>query len=124
MSKVAAHCHDTFALALPSLLSLLPAGLQTIDASLSGLGGCPYSPGATGNIPTEDVVYALHKAGYETGVDLDRLVQVGRWLCGVLGVEGESRVGRGIAGRREGREREEREGRGETASGEETEDGM
>ncbi|TYJ55739.1 hypothetical protein B9479_003515 [Cryptococcus floricola] len=124
MSKVAAHCHDTFALALPSLLSLLPAGLQTIDASLSGLGGCPYSPGATGNIPTEDVVYALHKAGYETGVDLDRLVQVGRWLCGVLGVEGESRVGRGIAGRREGRERGEREGRGERASGEETEDGM
>ncbi|WVQ71305.1 hypothetical protein IAR50_000832 [Cryptococcus sp. DSM 104548] len=124
MDKIAAHCHDTFALALPSLLSLLPQGLTTIDTSLSGLGGCPFSPGATGNVPTEDVVYALHRAGYETGIDLDRLVDVGRWVCGILGVRGESRVGRAVGGRREGREREERAEKGERASGEETEDGM
>ncbi|KAL7423584.1 hypothetical protein Q5752_001164 [Cryptotrichosporon argae] len=99
-------CHDTFSLAVPSILSLLPLGLRTVDASLAGLGGCPYSPGATGNVATEDVVYALHCAGYETGVDLDRLVRTGAWLCGTLGVRSESRVGRAMWARMDKREKE------------------
>ncbi|OXG90785.1 hydroxymethylglutaryl-CoA lyase [Cryptococcus neoformans A2-102-5] len=110
-------CHDTFSLALSSILSLVPYGLKTIDSSLAGLGGCPYSPGATGNVPTEDVVYALHKMGYETGIDLDRLVESGNWLANKLGVRNESRVGRAIWARRQ--RREEIEGKGA-----ETEDGM
>nr|ODN93155.1 hydroxymethylglutaryl-CoA lyase [Cryptococcus depauperatus CBS 7841] len=119
MNKVAAHCHDTFSLALPSILSLVPLGLATIDSSLAGLGGCPYSPGATGNVPTEDVVYALHKMGYETGIDLDKLVEAGEWIAQSLGVRNESRVGRALAARR--RAREEKDAK---ASNEETEDGM
>ncbi|ORY32188.1 hypothetical protein BCR39DRAFT_524508 [Naematelia encephala] len=100
MPAMAAHCHDTFSMALSSLISLLPRGLATVDASLAGLGGCPYSPGATGNVPTEDVVYALHKLGYRTGIDLDRLVEAGNWLSETLRVRNESRVGRAIWARR------------------------
>ena len=100
LSKVAAHCHDTFSMALSSIVSLLPLGVPTIDSSLAGLGGCPYSPGATGNVPTEDVVYALHKLGYETGIDLDKLVEAGNWLSETLGIRNESRVGRAIWARR------------------------
>ncbi|WVR09782.1 hypothetical protein IAU60_006858 [Kwoniella sp. DSM 27419] len=98
-------CHDTFSLALSSLCSMLPEGLSSIDSSLAGLGGCPYSPGATGNVPTEDVVYTLHKLGYETGIDLDKLVEAGDWLSSTLGVRNESRVGRAIWARRASRER-------------------
>ncbi|KAK4684005.1 hydroxymethylglutaryl-CoA lyase, partial [Tremellales sp. Uapishka_1] len=103
-------CHDTFSMALSSLLSLLPLGLETIDTSLAGLGGCPYSPGATGNVPTEDVVYALHKLGYRTGIDLDKLVESGNWLSGELGVRNESRVGRAVWARRKKSEMEGKEG--------------
>ncbi|KAK8865597.1 hypothetical protein IAR55_000741 [Kwoniella newhampshirensis] len=102
MDKIA--CHDTFSMALSSILSLLPLGIRTIDSSLAGLGGCPYSPGATGNVPTEDAVYALHKLGYETGIDLDRLVESGNWLSEKLGVRNESRVGRAIWARKAKRE--------------------
>ncbi|RSH90386.1 hypothetical protein EHS25_000991 [Saitozyma podzolica] len=108
MDKVAAHCHDTFSMALSSILTLLPRGLHTIDSSLAGLGGCPYSPGATGNVPTEDVVYALHKLGYQTGIDLDKLVEAGNWLAERLGIRNESRVGRAIWARRKAREQKER----------------
>ena len=104
MDKIAAHCHDTFSMSLPSLMALLPLGLRSIDSSLSGLGGCPYSPGATGNVPTEDVVYMLHKMGYETGIDLERLVMAGQWLSDELGVKNESRVGRAIYARKQARE--------------------
>ncbi|WWC60645.1 uncharacterized protein I303_103219 [Kwoniella dejecticola CBS 10117] len=126
MTRVA--CHDTFSLALSSLISLLPYNLSSIDSSLAGLGGCPYSPGATGNVPTEDVVYALHKLGYETGIDLDKLVETGNWLCEKLGRRNESRVGRAIWARRVRRELKERgpNARGsseETGSGEEMHDG-
>jgi hydroxymethylglutaryl-CoA lyase len=103
-------CHDTFSMAMSSILALLPRGLQTVDSSLAGLGGCPYSPGATGNVPTEDVVYALHKLGYETGIDLDKLVEAGNWLSETLGVRNESRVGRAIWARRRAREKKAMEG--------------
>ena len=104
MDRIAAHCHDTFAMSLPSITALLPLGLRTIDTSVAGLGGCPYSPGATGNVPTEDVVYALHKMGYETGIDLEKLVDVGAWLSREVGVNNESRVGRAIYARKKARE--------------------
>lgn len=108
MTKIAAHCHDTFSMSLPSLMALLPLGLRTIDSSLAGLGGCPYSPGATGNVPTEDVVYMLHKMGYETGIDLEGLVEAGDWLSRTLGVRNESRAGRAIWARRQAREAKDR----------------
>jgi hydroxymethylglutaryl-CoA lyase len=94
-------------MALSSILTLLPLGLHTIDSSLAGLGGCPYSPGATGNVPTEDVVYALHKLGYETGIDLEKLVEAGNWVAERLGVRNESRVGRAMWARRKLREARE-----------------
>lgn len=86
-------------MALPSILALLPLGLRIVDSSLAGLGGCPYSPGATGNVATEDVVYALHKLGYNTGVDLEKLVKSGDWLTKTIGISNESKVGRAIGAR-------------------------
>lgn len=80
------------------IISLYPSflwPLVTILLSVAGLGGCPYSPGATGNAATEDIVHALHGAGYDTGVDLKQLVGTGQWISGVLGRTNESRTGRG-----------------------------
>ncbi|CAD6911364.1 unnamed protein product [Tilletia laevis] len=77
---VAAHCHDTFGTGLANVLEFVRGGVRVVDASVSGLGGCPYSPGATGNIDTESVVQALHAEGYETGVNLLELARVGQWI--------------------------------------------
>jgi hydroxymethylglutaryl-CoA lyase len=73
---VAGHFHDTRGLGLANVLAALNAGARAFDASLGGLGGCPYAPGATGNIVTEDVAFMLEAMGFETGIDLDRLVKV------------------------------------------------
>ncbi|KAH9915216.1 uncharacterized protein B0H18DRAFT_1042194 [Fomitopsis serialis] len=78
--QLAGHFHDTYA----------PLGLRTFDASVAGLGGCPYSPGATGNVATEDVLYALQGSGYKTPGNLDALAEVGGWISGVLGRRNES----------------------------------
>jgi isopropylmalate/homocitrate/citramalate synthase len=82
---LAAHFHDTYGQALANLLAVLQMGIATVDASVSGLGGCPYAPGASGNVATEDVVYMLHGLGIETGVDLDRLAETGAFICQALG---------------------------------------
>lgn len=74
-SKLAMHFHDTRGTALANTLAALEMGIATFDASSGGLGGCPYAPGASGNLATEDIVYMLHSMGIETGVDLQRLVQ-------------------------------------------------
>lgn len=103
-------------MALSSIMALLPRGLKTVDSSLAGLGGCPYSPGATGNVPTEDVVYALHKLGYQTGIDLDKLVAAGAWLSETLGIRNESRVGRALWARKQAKD--------EKAAAEATTDGI
>lgn len=66
------HCHDTAGFALANVLAAFEAGVRTFDASVAGLGGCPFAPGATGNVATEDVVYLFHRMGIETGIDLDR----------------------------------------------------
>src|SRR5712691_1182427 len=73
---VSGHFHDTRGLGLANVLAALNAGARAFDASLGGLGGCPYAPGATGNIVTEDVAFMLEAMGFETGIDLDRLVKV------------------------------------------------
>ncbi|HSE74737.1 MAG TPA: hydroxymethylglutaryl-CoA lyase [Dongiaceae bacterium] len=82
---LAAHFHDTYGQALANLLAVLQMGVATVDASVSGLGGCPYAPGASGNVATEDVVYMLHGLGIATGIDLDRLAQAGAFISGALG---------------------------------------
>jgi hydroxymethylglutaryl-CoA lyase len=61
------------------------AGAKIVDASLGGIGGCPFAPRATGNVPTEDVVYMLQRSGYHTGLDVDRLIGSARWLAGEMG---------------------------------------
>jgi len=72
--KIACHFHDTRALGMANVFAGLEEGIRRFDASISGLGGCPFAPGATGNIATEDAVMMLHQMGFETGIDLDRLV--------------------------------------------------
>jgi hydroxymethylglutaryl-CoA lyase/(R)-citramalyl-CoA lyase len=82
---VGVHLHDTRGTALAGALAALEAGATVLDASVGGVGGCPYAPGATGNVATEDLVYLLHGEGIDTGVDLDALIGVARWLERLLG---------------------------------------
>src|SRR5690349_9778430 len=100
MAKLAGHYHDTYGQALANIYASLELGVRTFDASVAGLGGCPYAAGASGNVATEDVVYMLNGLGVKTGVDLRRLVEIGRWICGVLGREPSSKVNRAIAAKR------------------------
>lgn len=92
--RLAAHFHDTYGQALPNLLAVLEAGVAVVDSSVGGLGGCPYAPGASGNVATEDVLYMLRGMGIETGVDLGRVVETAWFICGRLGREPASRVAR------------------------------
>ena len=92
MAKLAGHYHDTYGQALANIYASFELGVRTFDASVAGLGGCPYAAGASGNVATEDVVYMLDGMGVRTGVDLGELVEIGRWICGVLGREPSSKV--------------------------------
>jgi hydroxymethylglutaryl-CoA lyase len=85
--RLALHLHDTRGTALANALAGLEEGITTFDASIGGLGGCPYAPGASGNLATEDLVYLLHGMGYETGVDFDRLVAAGALAQRLVGRE-------------------------------------
>jgi (R)-citramalyl-CoA lyase len=82
---VGGHFHNTRNTGYANALAALEAGAGVLDASVGGLGGCPFAPNATGNIATEDLVYLLHREGMETGIDLDELIGVSEWLEGVLG---------------------------------------
>ncbi|GAA0404856.1 hydroxymethylglutaryl-CoA lyase [Cocleimonas flava] len=93
MPQLAAHFHDTYGQALANLFAVLQLGVSTIDSSVSGLGGCPYAKGATGNVATEDVIYMLNGMGIETGVDLDKLLEAGRFISDQLGRKPNSNVG-------------------------------
>lgn len=84
MENLAVHFHDTYGQALANILACLEAGVRCIDSSVAGLGGCPYAPGASGNVATEDVVYMLHGLGFGTGVDLQELARTGRWISNQL----------------------------------------
>ena len=96
--RVGVHFHDTYGQALANTLTALRAGVTVVDASAGGLGGCPYARSATGNLATEDLVWALHGAGVQTGVDLDALVRTSVWLAGELGRPSPSRVVKALAG--------------------------
>lgn len=87
LSRVAVHFHDTRGTALANITVALQFGIRTIDSAVGGLGGCPYAPGASGNVATEDVVYMLHGMGVKTGVDLDKLVSISARLGGQLARE-------------------------------------
>jgi|TARA_R100000005_G_scaffold91315_1_gene63516 hydroxymethylglutaryl-CoA lyase len=90
--QLALHCHDTYGQALANILVGLQHGIATIDASVAGLGGCPYARGATGNVATEDVVYMLNGMGIDTGIDLDALVSAGARISKALGRRNSSRA--------------------------------
>lgn len=90
--QVAVHFHDTYGQALANTLAALADGVSIVDSSAGGLGGCPYAKSATGNLATEDLVWALHGAGVETGVDLEALVRTSAWMAGQLGRPAASRV--------------------------------
>ncbi|HUG76464.1 MAG TPA: hydroxymethylglutaryl-CoA lyase [Burkholderiales bacterium] len=100
LEALAGHYHDTYGQALANIYASLELGVATFDASVAGLGGCPYAAGASGNVATEDVVFMLNGLGIETGVDLDRLVDIGQWICSVLGKAPASKAGRALLAKR------------------------
>jgi hydroxymethylglutaryl-CoA lyase len=100
LNEVSGHFHDTYGQALANILACLELGISTFDASVAGLGGCPYAKGATGNVATEDVLFMLCGMDIETGVDLDRLVDAGAFISGVLERAPVSRVARATLSKR------------------------
>lgn len=96
--RIAVHFHDTYGQALANTMAALRDGVSVVDASAGGLGGCPYAESATGNLATEDLVWALQGAGVETGVDLAALVRTSGWLAGRLGRPSASRVVAALSG--------------------------
>jgi len=96
--RVGVHFHDTYGQALANTMTALRHGVSVVDASTGGLGGCPYAKSATGNLATEDLVWALEGAGVATGVDLEALVETSVWMAGQLGRPSPSRVVRALAG--------------------------
>ena len=96
LEEVSGHFHDTYGQALANIYACLEMGVHMFDASVAGLGGCPYAKGATGNVATEDVVFLLNGLGIETGVDLDALADAGAWISSQLGRLPVSRVGRAL----------------------------
>jgi hydroxymethylglutaryl-CoA lyase len=96
--RIGVHFHDTYGQALANTLAALADGVAVVDASTGGLGGCPYARSATGNLATEDLVWALDGLGVETGVDLDALVATSVWMAGQLGRPSPSRVVKALGG--------------------------
>ncbi|KAG8440153.1 hypothetical protein GDO86_006088 [Hymenochirus boettgeri] len=94
---LAVHCHDTYGQALANILVALQMGVQVVDSSVAGLGGCPYAQGASGNVATEDVVYMLHGLGIQTGVDINKLMQAGAFICKALGKKSNSKVAQAMS---------------------------
>jgi len=92
--RLAVHFHDTYGQALANILAALECGIEVVDSSVAGLGGCPYAPGAGGNVASEDVLYMLQGLGIETGVDLDALIEAGRFISDHLGRASASKVSR------------------------------
>jgi isopropylmalate/homocitrate/citramalate synthase len=93
IERLAVHFHDTYGQALANILACLDTGIRTVDSSVSGLGGCPYANGASGNIASEDLVYMLHGLGLPTGVDLAALVETGAWISSQLNRRNNSKSG-------------------------------
>jgi hydroxymethylglutaryl-CoA lyase len=97
--QLAVHFHDTYGQALANIIVALDTGITTIDSSVAGLGGCPFAPGASGNVATEDVLYMLNGLGIETGVNLDSLIAAGNFISDILARPTRSRVAQALAGR-------------------------
>jgi hydroxymethylglutaryl-CoA lyase len=100
VDRLAGHYHDTYGQAATNIYASLECGVAVFDASVAGLGGCPYAPGASGNVATEDVIYMLQGLGIETGVDLNKLVDAGEFICTALGRQTTSKVARAILAKR------------------------
>jgi hydroxymethylglutaryl-CoA lyase len=98
--EVSGHFHDTYGQALSNIYACLEMGLHRFDASVAGLGGCPYAKGATGNVASDDVVFMLNGLGIDTGIDLDALVDTAGWISGQLGRPPVSRVARALLAKR------------------------
>ena len=99
MKKIAGHYHDTYGMAIANIYASLEIGVSTFDASIAGLGGCPYAAGASGNVATEDVVWLMHGLGIETGIDLGKLAKTSAWISAQLGREPNSKVARAFLAR-------------------------
>ncbi|KAF3158503.1 hypothetical protein TWF788_004712 [Orbilia oligospora] len=93
VEKLACHFHDTYGQAIVNCMVGLANGVRVFDSSVAGLGGCPYAKGATGNVATEDLVYFLHSVGMKTGVDLEKVSEVGAWISEAIGRKNNSKVG-------------------------------
>ena len=102
VQQLAAHFHDTYGQALANIHAVLQCGISVIDSSVAGLGGCPYAKGATGNVATEDVVYMLEGMGIDTGVDMDKLLEAGKFISDFLGREPVSRAATALLRRKAG----------------------
>ena len=100
LAQVSGHFHDTYGQGVANVYAALEVGVFTFDASIAGLGGCPYAKGATGNVATEDVVFLLDGLGIETGIDLAALVDAGAFISGVLGRPPVSRAGKALLSKR------------------------
>ncbi len=100
LHEVSGHFHDTYGQALANIYAGLELGVHTFDASVAGLGGCPYAQGATGNVATEDVVFMLNGLGIHTGIDIDALVDAGAFISGALGRAPISRAGKALLSKR------------------------
>lgn len=97
VSKLAGHFHDTYGQALANVWVSLEQGIRTFDSSVAGLGGCPYAKGASGNLSTEDLVYMLHNSGYDTGIDLQKVIEAGTFINTILGRETNSKVAKALS---------------------------
>ncbi|KAK5710381.1 putative secondary metabolism biosynthetic enzyme [Elasticomyces elasticus] len=93
IAQLAGHFHDTYGQAVANVWAAYRLGMRAFDSSVGGLGGCPYAPGAKGNVATEDLVYSLHQAGIQTGVRLPELVKIGQWITNELAIPNSSRAG-------------------------------
>jgi hydroxymethylglutaryl-CoA lyase len=100
LDEVSGHFHDTYGQALANTYAALQLGVWNFQSSVAGLGGCPYAKGATGNVATEDVVYMLHGMGIATGIDLDQLVDAGKFISDVLGRQPNSRAATALLNKR------------------------
>jgi hydroxymethylglutaryl-CoA lyase len=100
IERLAGHYHDTYGMAAANIYASVELGMSVFDASIAGLGGCPYSPGASGNVATEDVVYLLSGQAIDTGLDLERLVDTAAWISAQLGRTPASKVAQAILAKR------------------------
>jgi hydroxymethylglutaryl-CoA lyase len=96
IARLAGHYHDTYGMAIANIYASLQLGMATFDASVAGLGGCPYAHGASGNVATEDVAYLLAGLGIETGIDLAKLAAVGDWICRLINRPNGAKAGRAL----------------------------